>query len=418
MVEKHTSLRTSILSRKISLGSLALRSLALIGQLSASMVIAARFPPGDVTQFGVIVGSVNLAVFLLGLEIYNVSFRDVSRRPIPKVIEETLARQAGVHSAVYGIAAVSVGVCHLAGLVPSAVLPVIILAPLAHASHEGFRVLIAMHRPIVGNMTLAIRQGLPFAIFAGLSLLLGSDRLSLSHLWAMWGLACLTSIVVVYISLRKADVSLRVRLPPDFSVLSEVRWLALHTICIRAMLVVDLYYVGALVTPIAADAYVFFATLLGAYLALFDAAVTHTQGPGLIRSERKKEDDRTDRRRRFFVESLQLVVGGIVAYAVVVPAIIDVVGRPAFARHYLSFGLLLVASALMALSQYPHFVLYANGRDRETALGSIAGLITQLLGLATMGPLFGSVGVAAARMFGGASMAAAKGWAIRMSAPS
>jgi O-antigen/teichoic acid export membrane protein len=377
-------------ARLSRVANVSLRGLTLVSKFVLLLALAKYMTLVEVGQYGVLAATVGYALFILGLDFYTYSTREmlnVDRTLWPAM----LRNQAVFYVACY---ATMLPVFYVAlewsdAFSDRLVVWFIVLVILEHLSQELSRLLVAMSLPVSATVLGFLRGGI--WVFACIAVMIAVPALrSIETVLVAWACGSLCAVAFGLASIRgllRSDVT-RSRI--------DWRWiwrgvkictpLLIATLSIRGLSVFDRYLQGFFAGKEALGVYIFYASVANAIQAFLDAAVFSFQYPRVVKAAQSK--DRSDlgaavrqltRATVFTVIALSLVA------SIGIKPVLELLHRPIYAENLGMFFWILAGVVLFSMSMIPHYVLYAIRRDRAILaanLSSVAVFVVAAFALA------------------------------------
>lgn len=387
---------------KTGLASLLLRLLTSGSRLILLVALGRFLDVADLGRFGLVMVTVQLALYALGLDFYAFNMRELAKATPaewPRLIRDQLV----VHGVTYAAGLPLLLGVFAAGLLPWNVAlwfyPVLVGE---HLCQELQRILVAIARPVLANVLLFFRSALwVYALVP--TLWLAPATRSLTWVFTAWLIGLTAGLSVGVGMLRDLDWAscrgsrpnrrwirrgLGVALPfliasVSFRGISAVDRLVLEKTWGEAAVgVFSLFYGIANVLVIAAENGVV-NILLPKMVAARDVGE-----PGVYRSLVRKLGIAT----AALCGSLALVLAGGIWL------VLAIVAKPVFREALGTFWVLLGASVVAALATVPHCVLYAGGHDRALVACAVVGLVVAIVANLLVVPTYGHLGTAYAAL--------------------
>lgn len=362
-----TALLVNILLRAVTLGSKFL----LVFFLARYLV------PAELGLYGLFVATIGYALYLLGLDFYTYTTRELLKSP-----REQWGGLLKSHGAL-ALILYAAFLPALSGVFWSGSLPwwlagwFFALVVLEHINQEFMRLLIAVSEPLLANVVLFLRQG-AWAVIVTCVMVSYPESRTLKNVLFAWsvggGLAVLLAMYRLHqlriegwcrrVDWRWIGRGLKVALP-----------LLVATLALRALFTLDRYWVEALGGLEVLGAYVLFIGFSNALLAFLDAGVFAFLYPGLIRSFQSR-DAYAYRKglKKLAVQTCALSLGFVVTALLLIGPLLSWLDKPLYIEQQALFPWVLLATVLYALGMIPHYALYAQGLDRPIITGHISGL--------------------------------------------
>jgi hypothetical protein len=377
-----------------------LRSASLGSRFVFTVFAALWMTPTDFGIYGLVASAAAIIVQLVGLEAYQVTLRGISKSG---VTAQTLADRA-CYGRFIGLAAIAAG---LSGVIfalwfhwsPWLVALTAAICIAEYIGTEATRILVSEQRPDSAMFSISLRYlpwnlGLPLLGFFDIIPRHWSAEMILLCWFACSAGGCLFLLEVSqrYTARLQGPLgdwaSALMRQVPRWVVIG-IAWRFLET----GVRIVP----GVMIDEKATGHFIFFATLASIGSTGLKAAIEPFWFVRMIRGE----SGRQARREYAFITCMWLLPASLLSAAIVYGSM-RFGGRIVTPADVVMFALLIASCGCLALSQIPHFALYAQEADqaieRVSALAMLVGLIACPLGTyafglvgTAMGALTGSV---------------------------
>lgn len=357
--------------------NISLRGMTLVSKFLLIFFLARFLEPAELGLYGLLVVTIGYALYLLGLDFYIFTTREVLKRERSEW-GGLLKDQGALTAILY-----AVFMPFLLLIFGNEILPWTVagwffaLLVLEHLSQELMRLLVAISMPLLASLVLFLRSGC-WALVVTVLMFVKPEMRGLDTVlgaWAMGGLAaCLLAAICLYrlriggwhkridwIWIRKG---IRTALP-----------FLVATLAIRGLFTFDRYWVEALSGLDVLGAYVLFIGISSAMMSFLDAGVFAFIYPRLIAAF--QQDKRVEYRqglRKLLIQTLVLSSAFVVIALVMIGPLLAWLNKPLYQEQLGMFPWILLASFLYAMGMIPHYALYAQGRDRPLIFSHIAGL--------------------------------------------
>jgi len=377
--------------------NMLLRGFTLLSRFVLLFCLAKYLSPAEVGQYGIIFATISYVLFILGLDFYTYSTRELiasARADWPRI----LISQSAFFVVCYVVTLPFVAVF----LLKSRVLPgsliawFFLLLVTEHIGQEINRLLIAMSKPLYASIVLFVRSGVWVLIGAAVMFLTPTVR-TLSDVFALWACGGMCAIGIglcAFGSLDWRSAERRVDWNWIWRGVKVAVPLLVATLATRLLFVGDRYIEKFVAGDEILGAYTFYTGVAGSLLGFLDAAVLSFLTPRLIASVRSKDIVAAKKILSELNWSTLTLVGTftLVCCLAIKPLVIFI-GKPVYIDHYVMFLILLSGSACFCISMIPHYALYAIGADSAIIKCNIAGSMIFFAGCAFMYSWFADLAV-------------------------
>jgi O-antigen/teichoic acid export membrane protein len=378
--------------------SIGLRGVSLGSKFVLMLVMARFLSPGEMGAYGLITGTVGIAIYVLGLDFYVFSTRELLAREAGER-GSLLRDQAVFHLVSYVVVLPALLVVFAAGFVPWRYLGWLYLVLVAeHVAQESYRLLIVVGKPVLANLAFFLRAGAwAYPVLALFVLAVGARHVE--TVLAAWTLGAGSSAVLGVVALMRAFGDGAGRAAVDW------RWIRrtavgslpffLSTLALRGVEYSDRFFLQRSAGEQAVGVYTFFFSLAYTVSTLVQAGVVQVLYPRVVASfQRGQVAEYRALLKRMAVGSIAVAVGGALAIALVVRLILLLVNRPIYAEHLATLWLLLGGVLVNSMATLPSWALYVRHRDRQILGANLCGLLVSICSNAILVPRYGVYGAA------------------------
>jgi O-antigen/teichoic acid export membrane protein len=375
-----------------------LRAITLGSKFVLIFYLAKVLQPEDIGIYGLTVVTVNFCMYVVGLDFYVYSQREILSGADAN--RATLVRdQLVFYSIWYLVVLPVIFSIFFVGLMPLEMWKwFYVLLVLEHISHEGYRLLIVIHRPILAGWALFLRSGAwVYAVL--MIMLLEPVARDLSLVWLGWAVGATGSIVLVFMGMKSLDWSATSIVPVNWRWIKRGIGIALPfllgSLAYRGLFTVDRYVISIYLGAKAVGVYTVYIGIMNAVLAFVDGGAITTTFPKLVSAIRQGRVQEQLLYKASMIRGVAVVVIVLnVLVVFVAPFFLSFIGREVYMIDVEALWILLVAGAFFAASNVPHYILYAQARDKVLIGVHILGLFLSTLLLTLLVPKYGIVGAA------------------------
>lgn len=358
--------------------NMGLRFVTLGAKFLLIFFLAKFLEPSELGLYGLLVAAVGYALYLLGLDFYTYTTRELLKCEKERW-GELLKNQAVLTSVLYCIFLPLLMLIFVRGSLPWWMAGwFLALLILEHLNQEAMRLLIAASEPFWANIVLFLRQG-SWALIVVAVMYFDDAMRNLEFVFAAWTLGGVLALFLAmwrFVLMRTAGWRQQV----DWFWIAQGIKVALPllvaTLAVRGLFTFDRYWLESLAGLEVLGAYVLFVGLANAMGAFLEAGVYAFIYPGLIKAY-QQADTAAFRlgMRRLWQQTIALaVVFSLVAMGLIRP-LLDWLDRPLYREHQELFPWVLLAMALYQISMIAHYGLYAQRRDGAIIHSHIAALL-------------------------------------------
>jgi hypothetical protein len=360
------------------IANVALRIAALAVRFLFIFFLAKQIDADALGYYGIFTGYVAFGLVFVGLEFFVYVTRDLLNAP-----EEDRGKMLKGHAVLSG--------CIYLALLPAIAaflsqadwpdhlylwfVPILVLE---HLNQEVYRLLVTMSEQITASALLFMRQASwPIALII-LTVALDTT-LTLDTIMFFWFVAGLISIVLGIAKVRRIGIG-GWHKPLEWAWIRRGLMVAtpflLATLAQRGIFTFDRYWLEAIGGPEVVGAYVLFFGMASALTVILDAAVTSFFYPELIKLQHNKQEHQLARLKvkSMLYQTLAIsLVFDAISWAAL-PLLLGWIDRPIYEQFVGLYPPVLMAVTLLAISQVPHWVLYAQGKDGVIVIANVMAL--------------------------------------------
>lgn len=366
---------TQYFLRSLNIG---LRSVTLGAKFLLIFFLAKFLEPDELGLYGLLVAAVGYALYLLGLDFYTYTTRELLKYEKSQW-GGVLKNQAALTIVLYCVFLPLFMLIFIRGSLPWWMTGwFFALLILEHLNQETMRLLIAASEPFWANIVLFLRQG-SWALIIVAVMFFDDSMRNLKFVFAAWTSGCALALFLAmwrFVLMRTAGWRQKV----------DWRWIArgikialpllVATLAVRGLFTFDRYWLESLVGLEVLGAYVLFIGLASAMGAFLDAGVYAFIYPGLIKAYQQADTAafRIGMRRLWQQTIVLTVVFSLVAIGLIGP-LLDWLDRPLYREYEGLFPWVLLAMALYQIGMIAHYGLYAQRRDGAIVHSHVAALL-------------------------------------------
>lgn len=361
----------------LSLFNLSIRGVNLASKFILIIFLAKLLDTQELGLYGIIVATINFAMYFIGLDFYVYSNRELLKcRDSEK--NKIITSHTQLLALVYFCTLPIISVIFFKDIIPIVyILPFYFLIILEHLNQELMRLLIVLKKPITANTLFFIRSG--GWVFIIIALTWFKFKFNLLNVLNIWVVAEILCFVISLFIIYKKNIR--------FNIFQSINWqwitkglkicipFIVGTLAVRAIFTGDRYILEHFADKNILAAYVFFASLAAATLSFIDAAVFSFEYPDLVRSIDQKDNRHQDIIKKLYIKTISLLfVINIFAY-ILIKFLLQIVGKEIFYTYINYFYYLMFVQALYCMSMIPHYILYALNKDKSIIVSQISAFV-------------------------------------------
>lgn len=380
--------------------NLGLRLISLGSRFLLVILLAKSMQIEDFAFYGLFAASVAYSVYVIGIDFYTFTVRDLVTQPKPywrALLRDQFLLYSGTFAIFIGFSLVLLATSVING---NTLIWLLLLLASEHLAQELSRLLIITGKVLQSSIALFIRSGLWVMILAGLWWKNPSVPLQLHQVFSLWLSGGILAIVWSIWCLRQVLYDHR-------SAGAPINWVRMRT----GIRVAAIFFAGTLVLKFGSTAdrflvehfaglaavgpYVLYIGLAGAIAAVVDASVVVYEYPGLIRSWQTGDEDEFHSRYNGFLRRVLLyALGSALLLGLFLHPVLNFIDKQHLQEAWPIAVPLVLANVLLALANVPHYALYAAQEDRSILVATVIGTTIFLMAAVITGPLLGALAVA------------------------
>lgn len=364
-------------------GNLAVRGTALISKFIFMVYLGKYYSISDVGIYGLFLNTIGIAVYVLGLEFYSYSTREILAFDGPKQVV-FIRDQVFFHALVYVVFLPAVIVVFLFGVLPWGMVawfyPLLIME---HISQELSRLFITLYRPILSNVVFFIRSASWVYAVIAISFLTNIGH-NLTLIWAGWTFGVALSILLGVKEIGKMDWSLAKKKAVDWEwIIKGINTSIPFFLSAMAYKVIELsdrYFIDYLRGKEEVGIYTFFNSFSSVVGIIIFTAIISLEQPAIISAYQKGKLE--EYRLRF----LKMVRRVLVSLVFILPIMIlgmDLVlryiSKPEYQMEIQTFWVLLLSSIAYIIVSFLQLHLYVKKEDIALLYAVICGAVVNII---------------------------------------
>lgn len=395
--------RSSVLTAGVAM---VLRGATLASRFLLSILLARMLSPSDMGEYGLITAMLAFGLFVLGLEFYSYTLRElVPASPAKRV--QIIAGQIVLASASFAVISIVAVVAALMGLLPKKILFLFLLVLVTeNASLEAMRILIITSRVVHAYIAGFLRGGI-WVFALGLLMYLEPSTRSLEMVLIWWAGGGL--LAVVYSALCLLDLPWRNlrHYRPDLdwilAGLRTARPFMLTALSALMLSYIDRFFISGFTGRGELGIYTFYSTILIGLLSL-GTSISHQFLPRIISGYIAGVNPYRRIVKLCFV-SMLIAAGALVfVMGVTMGPLLRLFGLRDYAEYIGVFYLMLPGAFLRMLADAPSYALYAAHSDRALLLCNVIAAAVSIVSNAVLVPIFGIGGAALSGVLASATL--------------
>ena len=376
--------------------NIGLRGITLVSKFLLIFFLAKFLEPRDLGVYGLFVAAVGYGIYVIGLEFYTYSMRELigsNRENRAKIIKNQFALY---FLAYLFFLPVIFLFFYFKGLPWSFFWWVLVVLVLEHIAQELNRILISLSQQLYAGIVLFVRTGL-WGLVVIVAQWLDSEFRNLNFIFLMWSISCLAACFLAIKRIANQCDS--------FSGLKiNIGWIALGlkiafpmllaSLAVRGIFTFDKYFIESVGGLEVLGSYVLFIGMATAVISFIDAGVVDFSYPKIVTASRLLDKEGFKREMALLLRNVVLLgTFLIISCAVVGYLIVRYIDKPLYVNNIYILHWLLVAIGINVLSLVPHIGLYSLGEDRTIVFSQGFGFLVFLVTALFLKNYFGILSV-------------------------
>lgn len=362
--------------------NMGLRGLTLVSRFLFIFLLAKYIAPEEVGLYGLVTATVGYALFVVGLDFYTYSTREIANSPSSEW--GWVLKSHGMLTLFLYLLMLPVFLLVFQfALLPWEVAPFFFLLVVSeHFCQELMRFFIAASKQLHASIVLFFRQAV-WAVLAVAAFSVVPVSRSLDFVFSIWVGSALLGIgygfVVIYKLrlggwLRSVDMSwilLGVKVALPFLV---------ATLALRGLFTIDRYWLESLAGLEVVAAYVVFYGVASTLLAFLDAGVFSYAYPGMISAVKQGDVVLYRKKMRDMILLTGILSSLFICISLIVlPYLVSWLDKEAYSSNISLYYWLLAGTVVNALSLIPHYGLYAQRIDKPIVHSQLLSILIFVL---------------------------------------
>lgn len=359
-----------------------LRGTTLACKFLLLFMLASYLEAAELGVYGLLVVSIDFAIFVIGLDFYMYSMR------------ELIKRRVGDWGDIFKVQ-IYLSLCMFFFIMPVFVLvfvsellpwriinwffPLLIVE---YFAQELNRVLVSISKQFIASVVLFVRSGV-WVVAVALVMFYEPSARHLNLVLSLWFFGSLSACIIAVSVVGKLQVG-------GWSKSVDYSWVKagllvafpflLSTLALRGIFTVDRYWMEYLLGLEALGAYVLFIGMANVVISFLDAGVFVFIYPILIKAHGENSHKEFRSAMRGLV--IQSLIFGVILSCglyLSLDVILGFVDKPVFIKYAWMFPWVMLANFIYCLGMIPQFGLYAQGLDRDIVRSQIVSFAVFLL---------------------------------------
>lgn len=376
-----------------------IRGLTLISKFVLLFYIAKNFSADEVGVYGLVVVSINSAIYILGLDFYIFNSREILRST--KKVEQAykIHDQLILHLASYICFLPAISVLFFMNILPvQYIVWFYLILVLEHLAQEAGRLLVTLSCPLMSNIIQFLRSGLWVYFLIGLLTLVPSLR-NLHILWGTWVVGNILSLVVFSLYIKREKINFCINRDVDWKWvilgIKQSSFYFLGTIALQVTQYIDRFLIKYYHGDAMVGAYTFYCNTANIIQVFVYTGIIVLIQPKLIQAYQNKQMGQYTKLLKKLGFGVLYGSSGIsLIMAILIFPLLDIVEKKIYSEYVFVYWIILTSILVGTIGQIPHYDLYAKGRDKEIFLCTVFAMIISIILTLLFIPHYGIYGAA------------------------
>lgn len=358
-----------------------LRGATLSCKFLLIFMLARYLEPADLGLYGLLVVSIDFSVFVVGIDFYTYSNRELIKRRIGDwgdIFKVQILLSAFMLSLVIPFFIFVFYFEFLPWEIFSWFIPLLVVE---YFAQELNRILVAISKQFIASVVLFVRSGV-WVVAVALIFYYEPAARSLDFVLSFWFFGSLCACIVGALVVCNQKLKGWAR-PINYSWVKLGLLVAfpflLSTLALRGVFTVDRYWMESLLGLEALGAYVLFIGMANVVVSFLDAGVFVFIYPALIKAHQENNSEVfRSFMRKLMVQGVIIGLALSLALSAVLGMVIDFIDKPVFVAYEWMFPWIMLANFIYCLGMIPQFGLYAQGLDRDIVRSQVVSFVVFL----------------------------------------
>lgn len=379
--------------------NLGMRGFTIVLRFALIFGLGKYYSTEDLGVFGLFSTTVTIVIFFLGFDFYAYFHREILEARKSKQIE-ILLNSLRFFAIVYLIVLPLCFFIFFLNILPlKYILWFYVVIVLEHFSQELYRIFILFGNQFFANVLMFLKVAIWIIPLGMYWVLLGFDNLDLHVVFVLWAIGAGVSVVLGIFSLKRHYGELRAETNISWTWIKKgipiSAQFLVGTLAYKIIEFSDRYFLDFYLDKKAVGVYTFYYNFANVLQTLVFTLVIAQLYPKLVDYFTKGDLVNYNKYKKKFRNEVLLIsiVSSIVILFAIIPAI-QIIQKPEFYENFYVYIILIVAVTILNISFIPHYILYAQKRDRVVMISAIVCAVINLICNLTLTSRFGLIGSA------------------------
>lgn len=359
--------------------NLSIRGLTLLGKFILLFYMAKYLSTQELGVYGLIVVIISYSFYLVGLDFYTYSTRELVVRPKSEW-GGYIKKQGQLILVTYAVFLPVIFFAAQSFLSNGWLVFLIILIVLEHLNQEFMRLLIASSEAVIASNLLFIRSGLwCYIVIALMHLeLVEKSLVTVLIFWIIFNLLALIYSLIVVVNNTKLKNTKKIQYKWVLQGLKICLPLLFSTLIVRAITTYDRVWLQKIDGIEVVAVYALFFGLTNSILSFLETSIFSFIYPKMLKETNNKEKFSL-LVKKMWVQSILLITFVSLVLSLMLPTLLNWIGKEEYFSFKAIFFILLLGNIFYCLSMIPHYILYAKRKDNLIIISHILGLVIFVL---------------------------------------
>ena len=360
--------------------NLTIRGSATLIKLAFTLFLGSIFTESEFGLYSLIISSIYISLTLIGFDIYLDCNRKIIQKDKQKEQNSILNNQLAAYIPFYFVFTIIIF------FIPERIIPkdfiflFFTISLIEHLNTEIFRLLLALRKTVIANLLFFIRNGLwPLVIFV---LYYFNMQLNISILLTYWLYACLLSLIIGFIYIRK-KYKFNFHLINRKTIIESYKYAFIFfigTIAYKIVEFSDRYFIDYYLDKESVGVYSLYSQFGSVLNTIIFTIVISIGYPKLLKAIYTNNfkliiKEKNDMLIEIAIISVLTLFGGYL----LLDSLLGIINKPLYLEFNYLFYLVIISNILLNISYVYHFIMIGYQKDYEITFLTLIGAAINIL---------------------------------------
>tara|TARA_B110000211_G_scaffold40991_1_gene42476 strand:- start:88 stop:1314 length:1227 start_codon:yes stop_codon:yes gene_type:complete len=360
--------------------NLIIRGSATLIKLAFTLFLGSIFTESEFGLYSLIISSIYISLTLIGFEIYLDCNRKIIQKDKQKEQNSILNNQLAAYIPIYFVFTIIIF------FIPERIIPkdfiflFFTISLIEHLNTEIFRLLLALRKTVIANLLFFIRNGLwPLVIYV---LYYFNMQLNISILLTYWLYACLLSLIIGFIYIRK-KYKFNFHLINRKTIIESYKYAFIFfigTIAYKIVEFSDRYFIDYYLDKESVGVYSLYSQFGSVLNTIIFTIVISIGYPKLLKAIYTNNfkliiKEKNDMLIEIVIISVLTLFGGYL----LLDSLLGIINKPLYLEFNYLFYLVIISNILLNISYVYHFIMIGYQKDYEITFLTLIGAAINIL---------------------------------------